>query len=238
MTTPLEKLVFNRFTLPYRPFYRRFPFRSLASIRSANDRGLVDLDLGIFFNRMPKAANSTVVISIARLKYGDHIPSRTAKNLFITPAKLSYAQMNQFDSLFKFTVVRNPYTRTLSAYLDKVERRAKAKGHTTSFAHFLRVLENGKLFKNAHWAPQYSLMLLPVDQLDFVGKMERLDRDLAHINDRIRPTQHHPVASSLGNATDANKKLATYYNEDLIAKVRKLYRADFDIFDYPLDFPA
>lgn len=238
MTSPLEKLIFNRFTIPYCPFYRRFPFRSPASIRSANDRGLVDLDLGIFFNRVPKAANSTVVTNIARLKYGDDIPPKMAKNLFLTPARLSERQMIQFASLLKFTVVRNPYTRTLSAYLDKVERKASARGRATSFADFLEQLETGKLFTNAHWAPQCSLMLLPIDQFDFIGKAESLGQDLAHIQYTIRPTQNSPIASSLGNATDANKKLVNYYNEELIAKVRKLYRADFDTFGYPLDFPA
>ncbi|MDZ7747947.1 MAG: sulfotransferase family 2 domain-containing protein [Halofilum sp. (in: g-proteobacteria)] len=110
-----------------RPFYRRFPFTSPVSIRSADARGCVDLDLGVFYNRVPKAANSTVIVNLARERFGEDIPSKTAKRLFRRPAELARRELERFDELFRFTFVRNPYTRVLSAYLDKVERKARMR---------------------------------------------------------------------------------------------------------------
>ena len=105
MHSAFDKVLLNGLTLPWRPFYRRYPFRSPASIRSADDRGMVDMELGFFCNRVPKAANSTVVTNLARLKFGRDVDSPDAKKMFATPARLSRAQVERFASLFKFTVV-------------------------------------------------------------------------------------------------------------------------------------
>ena len=234
-----DKLLLNHLTLPWRPFYRRYPFNSQASIRSADDRGLVDMELGFFCNRIPKAANSTVVTNVARLKFGRDIPSPVAKKMFATPGRLSAAEVAEFDELFKFTMVRNPYTRTLSAYLDKVERRALRHNRDCSYGEFLRALKKGRyLYSNAHWAPQSALMLIPVEQFDFIGKTESLERDLAEIKRRIRPDLEQPVTSFTGNATGARDKLLHYYDNERVAMVRELYRPDFEIFGYSTEFPA
>ncbi len=240
MHSALDKVFLNGLTLPFRPFYRRYPFRSPASIRSADDRGMVDMELGFFCNRIPKAANSTVVTNLARLKFGRDIDSPDAKKMFATPARLSSAEVDRFASLFKFTVVRNPYTRTLSAYLDKIERRAVREGRESSFGDFLRKAKKHPrfLYGNAHWAPQSSLMLIPVSQFDLVGKVESLDSDLAEIKRRIRPDLEQPTTSLKSNATGASGKLQRYYDDELIATVQELYCDDFATFNYSTEFPA
>lgn len=240
MHSAFEKVLFNGVTLPWRPFYRRYPFRSRASIRSADDRGMVDLELGFFCNRVPKAANSTVVTNLARLKFGRDIDSPEAKRLFTTPARLSRADVARFPSLFRFTVVRNPYTRTLSAYLDKIERRALRAGVESSFGDFLRKAKQQPrfLYSNAHWAPQSSLMLIPVHEFDLIGRVESLDRDLTEIKRRIRPDLEQPLTSFTGNSTGAGDKLKRYYNNELISLVQDLYREDFAAFGYSTEFPA
>jgi len=240
MHSAFDKVLLNGLTVPLRPFYRRYPFRSAASIRSADDRGMVDMELGFFCNRVPKAANSTVVTNLARLKFGRDIDSPDAKKMFTTPARLSKAEVVRFPSLFKFTVVRSPYTRTLSAYLDKIERRALRAGKESSFRDFLLQAKNKQrfLFSNAHWAPQSSLMLIPVEQFDFIGKVESLNDDLAEITRRIRPELEQSLTSFKKNATGAGDKLRHYYDDELIALVQDLYRDDFTTFNYSTDFPV
>lgn len=240
MHSAFDKVLLNGLTVPLRPFYRRYPFRSAASIRSADDRGMVDMELGFFCNRVPKAANSTVVTNLARLKFGRDIDSPDAKKMFTTPARLSKAEVERFPSLFKFTVVRSPYTRTLSAYLDKIERRALRAGKESSFRDFLLQAKNKQrfLFSNAHWAPQSSLMLIPVEQFDFIGKVESLNDDLAEITRRIRPELEQSLTSFKKNATGAGDKLRHYYDDELIALVQDLYRDDFTTFNYSTDFPV
>ncbi len=240
MHSALDKVLLNGLTIPLRPFYRRHPFHSPASIRSADDRGMVDMELGFFCNRVPKAANSTVVTNLARLKFGRDIDSPDAKKMFATPARLSRAEVDRFASLFKFTVVRNPYTRTLSAYLDKIERRALREGRESSFGDFLRKAKAQPrfLYSNAHWAPQSSLMLIPINKFDLIGKVESLDSDLIEIKRRIRPDLEQPLTSFKANATGAGDKLRRYYDDELITLVQDLYREDFATFGYSTEFPA
>ena len=176
--------------------------------------------------------------NLARLKHGEDVASRAAKRMFTSPARLSAEEVVRFDDLFKFTVVRNPYTRTLSAYLDKVERRAKRDNRESSFRDFLLSLQRGKLYANAHWAPQSALMLIPVERFDFIGKVETLEQDLATIKRRIRPDLEQPLTSVMTNATGAGDRLRAYYDDELVALVQDLYRRDFTSFRYDTAFPA
>jgi hypothetical protein len=234
----LKKVLLNRLTIPWRPFYRRYPYAGRVSINSADARGLVDMELGIFCNRIPKAANSTVVTNLARLRFGQDIRSVPAKRMFQTPASLTAAEVARFDTLFKFVIVRNPFTRTLSAYLEKIERRAERKGKQTTFRQFLEEVRDGALYRNAHWAPQSDLLLIPLEQFDFIGKVESLEQDLAAIKHRIRPDEVLPVTSARSHATGASEKLARYYEPDLIDMVRQIYQRDFELFGYSTDLPG
>ncbi len=240
MSNRLHKLIHNRLTIPFTPFYKRYPYSDGISINSADARGCVDLDRGFFCNRIPKAANSTIVENLAILSFGHDVPSKEAKKRFRTPSQLSKQEVKQLDGVFRFAVVRNPYTRTLSAYLDKIERRAKRKNQESSFKEFLHDLAEKSLYGNAHWAPQSSLLLLPADHFDFFGKVENLERDLAFIKDRVSginantaPTKHFKA-----NATGAGKKLVQYYDDECKEIVRSLFRKDFELFNYSTDFPA
>lgn len=233
MNRMIDKILKNRLTIPFTPFYKTYPYKGGVSINSADSRGCVDMEMGFFFNRIPKAANSTVVINLARCKLGKEIPSRQAKKIFATPSSLKSREIEKFSALFRFTVVRNPYTRVLSAYLDKVERRAIRSNKASSFLAFLHGLQNGRLYDNAHWAPQSALLLLPLHQFDFIGRVETLDKDLEHITKRI---QGKPAGESFpsvfGNATGASRKVRAYYDPETAGIVRSLYRDDFEIFCY------
>lgn len=233
MNKALHALHRNRLTIRYRPFYRRYPYAGKASWPSVDSRGCVDLDLGIFYNRVPKAANSSVISSIASMKYARDVPSKEAKKLFRYPSQLSNKEMLKFDSLYKFTFVRNPFSRTLSAYLDKVERKAVRSAKDTSFEDFLQYLQAGGLYANAHWAPQSSILLIPPTAFDFIGHIESLDRDLTTVLQRIQSSSTElDIKSVLSNATGADNKLQKYYTPDSVDIVRALYRQDFEILGY------
>lgn len=241
MNNTLRRLLRNRVTLPFTPFYRRYPYRNGISINSADARGCVDTELGFFCNRIPKAANSTITTNLAKFKFGRNVPSRQAKKLFRHPSQLGQEEVFAVHSLFRFAVVRNPYTRVLSAYLDKVERGfVEGRRAKSSFSEFLDSLVNGKLYSNAHWAPQSSLLLLPLEEFDFVGRVESLEEDMAYIRSRILETEDvvEPLQPFLANATGATEKLAGYYDKSSIKTVQTLYRRDFELFGYSQNFPS
>lgn len=239
MHRAIKQLRFNALTIPRRPFYRRYPYGGGVSATSADDRGLVDMELGVFCNRIPKAANSTVVENLARLRFGRHVPSKQAKRRFRSPAELSRSEMAEFDRLFKFVIVRNPFTRTLSAYLDKVERKALRRNREVSFEGFLGELETGALYSNAHWAPQSSLLLLPLDAFDVIGRTENLEADLTAVLERLAGGPlDWPVVSFRGNASGASEKLARYYRSpETVERVRSLFSDDFRLFGYSTELP-
>jgi len=239
MNRSFGKIFRNRATIPFTPFYRQYPYTGRVSVNSADSRGCVDMELGFFYNRIPKAANSTVMTNLAGLKFGQEIPSKTAKKMFRTPSALHKREVARFSGLFTFSVVRNPYTRVLSAYLDKVERRALRDKKEASFSGFLQSLKDGRLYANAHWAPQSALLLLPADLFDFIGKVESLDADIVFIKEKIKKNRpEEPLKSYLGNATGATEKLRAYYDAETAEMVRMLYREDFDIFRYPDELPV
>jgi len=247
-----DLVVRNQWSIPRAPFYQHYPFGSRVSIRSADSRGCIDLDLGFFCNRIPKAANSTVTASLASLKLQRKVGSKEAKRLFATPSELSGQQFERFQGLYKFLFVRNPFSRTLSAYLDKVQRKAIDKGAfdlsrmdrqaiRKGFSDFLVSLEEGQLHSNAHWAPQTSILLIPLEEFDFLGRVETLDEDLAYVLQSLS----NPVAGAKSNdkinevrsnATGAGSKLSYYYDDESINRVQSLYQADFEQLKYSQEF--
>ncbi|WP_144392581.1 sulfotransferase family protein [Pleionea sediminis] len=231
MSNGLKNLKVNRLFQPFIPFYSRYPFNSKVSFNSADDRGCIDFRLSFFYNRIPKAANSTIMGTLASLALEREVTSREAKKLFRYPSSLSRKEVEEFEKLYKFTVVRDPYTRVLSAFLNKI--KGKKENANVEFADFIQSLESGLLYKNAHWAPQASLLLIPIDKFDFIGKTENLEHDLNFILMELNlPHSEGVIRNTLVHATNANEKLKKYYSPELAQRVYKLYKNDFELFDY------
>jgi 2-polyprenyl-3-methyl-5-hydroxy-6-metoxy-1,4-benzoquinol methylase len=125
-------------------------------------------------------------------------------------------------SIRKFTMVRAPYSRILSAYLNKVERllpvqpetegedyfhnvlrdidafRRNVLGATAfpeiTFEVFLRWLrDSGSWFaQDEHWTPQVALLRQPRVSFDIIGKFENLKEDAPRILDAMGCDQRFP----------------------------------------------
>lgn len=228
------------FLLRRSPFFKAFPYLLPVYIGSANHRGVVSVSGRFFFNRVPKAANSSIVNALAS---GPANLNKTArieqiKDDLTKPSQLSKAQVSDFRDFYKFTVVRNPFSRTLSAYLDLIVSRGYYKKLCLgSFEEFLKFIENGGLHKNIHWAPQTSFLLLPVDAFDLVGRFEALEPTLKEIADRTGIPIDMAQASHRPHATGAREKLGEYYSDYAINTVRKLFANDFVKLGYSREFP-
>ena len=186
--------------------------------------------------RLPKCANSTVVNTLAWYD-PDVTPGpgdATAREAKRSYGRLATARAKTLDELqeryFLFTFVRNPYTRLLSAYLDKGLTKAPQR----SFADFITYLEHGGLYENAHWAPQVAMLPVRVERLAFIGRVEQLEQDLETVIDRIFGEGTFSAARSREvNRKGAAERLGQYYTDDLAARVYTLYREDFETFGYP-----
>jgi len=111
------------------------------------------------------------------------------------------------DDIPKFTMVRDPYSRTLSAYLNKVEKRLKADPPVSETDYWAKVLADIEAFRvntlgahrydtinfevflywlrdsgswfvrDEHWAPQSILLRQPGVSFTKVGRFETLNED-------------------------------------------------------------
>ena len=218
------------------------------------------------YNRIKKSANSSTMMFMADALtangYGQHLSTdefsyrdyKNASHQFGVPFSKVW-QPNQISGLqdyFWFTVVRNPYTRLLSAFLQKGPdaQRGDAKFKKipgfdrldpVGFTEFVSFLENGGLYENKHWSPQIKLLLVPPDRFDYIAKTENLARDMEYIFQEIglQPTQdtcfsrpHVSEASTEWKVTNANSRAAEFYNGNLCKRVYDLYKADFIEFGY------
>lgn len=221
------------------PFYRVYPHQSDIALVQADALGLVDLQYKFFYDRIPKAANSTIVGMLAKNIYGSEFSSeQEVKQLFnTTPVDLDARQVSRFKDFYKFTFVRDPYVRVLSAYLDKITGGKKLKKYNLrSFGDFVSYLEYGGLYEDAHWAPQVSLFLIPPQMFDFIGKVENLEQDIKSVCTRIFENPQYPRKLRLNSynvhATDAAYKLQKYYVASLRTRIESLYKEDFKTFQY------
>ena len=225
------------------PFYLRHPYSGPVSLASLDSRVAIDFDLGFLYNRVLKAANTTIIATLAswRGEVGGH-----PKALFRRPSELNPHEVQMTPALFKFTFVRNPYTRTLSAYLDKISRGkrkplelAKKSGRTPSFEDFCIFLERGGLYDNLHWAPQASALLLPLEDFDFIGHTESLGSGLDSVRKRIRiETGTSGTVDRRLHSTNANALIREHYTSRCQRIIRTLYQEDFTQFGYSFSLPA
>jgi len=236
----------------YRPFYRQYPYDRPVHIQAADRHGAVDCQYGFFYNRIPKCANSTIVQTLVTCS-GVIGPGagREAKRAFMKPHALPAGLMAAFrNEWFKFTFVRNPYARLLSAYLDKIVRKGYAhrrryrallepgKDATSppSLDRFLDFLAAEGLYANVHWAPQTAMLLIPEADFDFIGKVESLDKDLAFVLQRIFPDHPGGEDRKIGRAgpppTGAQDKVHTMLNRRQMDRIAQLYERDITALGY------
>ena len=228
------------------PFY--VTYSSALPYRAINTRALVSDRYRYVYFRVPKAANSSVVATLMHMEGAASTLSSKEVEAFKTSGRrLSTLGLEEVDKVrnhyFKFAIVRNPYTRVISAYRDKIEKvtafrprvsRFLGKGpdEPVGFEEFLDYLEfGGGLRDDAHWALQSELILLPVERLDAIGKVETLDCDLPGILQSIYGTRGGPVRFS-PHATNAGSA-AVQLGSRTVDRIYRLYQKDFESFSYP-----
>jgi hypothetical protein len=148
---------------------------------------------------------------------------------------------------FLFTIVRNPYVRVLSAYLDQIvtNRNSEAWGRFSArhglgdgplaFADFLRLLaETPHGAMNPHWRPQYCSVAPSLVPYDFVGAMETFDQDMGLVLARI--FEDGPAVQDYApHQTGSSKKLSQHYGARELALVQQIYEADFTSLGYSMN---
>jgi hypothetical protein len=234
MTQPTNQ---NSFTHDLWHHYRRLNFRCFRPAKFAGlqeKRWAFDQHRCIFVH-IPKCAGISVVKSL----FGDfdcgHTNLRRYQIMF-APA--------EFKSYFKFTFVRNPFDRLVSAFLflkqggvnEKDKRWAeKNLSQYDTFDAFARAgLHRRNIRRALHFRPQAEFICVRPNRpgLDFIGYYENLPADFAFISRQLGI--HATLAEANRNAS-REKDYRQYYTEESRKMVADFYAADLRILGYDFD---
>lgn len=136
----------------------------------------------------------------------------------------------EFDKVFKFTIVRNPWDRILSTYCYMLETgRIKVFPDFNEFVkkQLLKYKEDPrKLDKHFHhqWP---KIIYKDTGYIDFIGKFERLKTDWGIIASKIEC----PAILPHDNKTN-HTHYTKYYNDESIDIVYQIYKKDIKMFGY------
>ncbi len=152
----------------------------------------------------------------------------------------------QRKDIFKFCFVRNPFTRLLSCYLDKIQKR-KPENTTLmietglglysekvlSFEEFIEaIIAQPIRHMNPHWRTQYYITFQEGIQYDLIGRFERFESDLRAVSEQIGIDFDRYYLTQTSHATGASAQLEAFYTPDLVKKVVTKFEIDFDYFGY------
>ena len=202
-------------------------------------------DLGLCYNKVKKNANTSVVLLLSELETGRVSSRSEAKKQLSGLQDLRISEFSQLRRYHYFVVVRDPYSRVLSAFLDKFRhesfRRRYGEFDRTpeGFGRFLTWLENGFLGRDAHWDLQTKSIVWPLEAFNTVIRFETFANDFAALlKSRGLSVDPNLLADVLpqdqDKKTSATDQVSLFYTPQRREIVARLYRIDFEALGYPL----
>lgn len=188
------------------------------------------------FVHITKCAGISVGMSLFGNLGGGH--------LRVTHYQLIFSK-REFEEYFKFTFVRNPWDRLVSAFqflkkggTNKVDREWSQQ-NLARFPDFHSFVTNWVNRKNVsswkHFVPQHKFVCDPgsdIPKVDFVGRFEFLNEDFTHVQKTLGS---HASLQHLNKTEGGKKDYREYYTETTRNIVADVYREDIRIFGYDFD---
>lgn len=199
---------------------------------TGNDSSLKGFDeLKCIFVHVPKAAGLSVNMALFGNAGGVH------KSIFHYSLIFN---KSEFNSYYKFTFVRNPWDRLLSAYLFLKEGGLHkndanwAENELAVFNNFDEFVKNwvnqNNIEKEIHFKPQYKFITIKGKILiDNVYKVENINEEFPKICAKLNIQNNLQV---LNRTKTKIKNYRNYYDEETIKVVEKVYKKDIELFKY------
>lgn len=145
-----------------------------------------------------------------------------------------------FASYFKFAIVRNPFTRMISAYYYLYKQNQELHGDFRDFVMKLPDLAThpAKRHGSHHLAQVHYTHIDGERAVDYIGRFEDLATCIAEINARIGIDATLPRVNETRHPDYPAGDKRTAYDDEMIDVIRTVYAEDFQEFGYDTAPPA
>ena len=199
----------------------------------------------VLYVGIPKVATRSILTALYDVS-GTNRSSTVIAEMNISELLRRFPEVRDY---FKFTIVRNPWSRAVSCYRDKILNSSPIKHarHLNgrygleqgmsfdAFAEWLASPYGNDDVADRHWMSQHKILGFGEDdglQYDFVGRFESLIPDyrrLGSLTKLLLPDLPHRLKTQEPNDYRA------IYSEKSFNAIADRYRNDIEIFDYEFD---
>jgi hypothetical protein len=223
--------------------YQTFNPIEYLKLKRSRVLGTVDYSLKPFddhkciFVHIPKTAG----ISITKSLFGN----LGAGHMTIKKYQIIFNNI-EFNSYFKFTFVRNPWDRLVSAYnflkkggFDNYDK-FWAQKNLSNYMDFDSFVKNGLRRKSVqswkHFVPQYKFICSEdgMPMVDFIGYFENLDNDFSYVQKKLGISSNSKLLH-LNKSMKRNDEYKEYYTEETKKIVEYVYHKDIQLLGYNFD---
>jgi hypothetical protein len=194
------------------------------------------VDHECIFVHIPKSAGLSVTNSLFGSITGSHMKIVEYQTMF---------SQKEFDHFFKFTFVRNPWDRVVSAfiYLKKggmnENNRTWALENLSAYNDFntfaTKWINKKNIRSHSHFRPQYQFVCLPGKRepaVDFIGYFENLEADYSFVRGKIGTGVE---LRTMNVTSEKQRDYRSYYSEETKQIVADVYCEDIELFGYDFD---
>ena len=180
------------------------------------------------FIHVPKTGGTSIGEALYGYAAGHH-----------TCAEFRDSNPNKFHLYFKFSFVRNPWDRLVSAYFHLKSESgvpinvAWFRDNLSKYRDFEHFVHEGLSSPNVsswvHFRPQVDFITDSVGKVlvDFVGHFEDIQIDFSHVAQRVGIRNSLPWANK-----SCHEHYISYYSDDTREIVRQFYQKDVEVLGY------
>ncbi|MFD6321032.1 sulfotransferase family protein [Methylorubrum thiocyanatum] len=212
----------------------------------------ISLKYSYMYVETPKAGCSTIKSTLINAELDEYLDFENFEDLHVRqwsplldPSRVGPLEKFLDKCRVKFCFVRNPYSRILSCYLNKIAplegwRRKQIIDYYEmhpdagiTFKQFVDfVCHQDYPDMDIHWRLQYDLLCARNIDYDFIGKFENLDVDLNNVLSQIGIDAAKYYRKEDRHSTKAESLLDEFYDSEYKDKIYAKFFFDFEAYDY------
>ena len=223
-------------------------------------------NISVIFTEIPKAGSSNWLEALWKAN-GDIPMNQTVR---INRRNFAYNRLSNqkksysdevFRNAFSFTSVRNPWTRMMSGYLNKMIVPVMSRSMTDlrmqiieemrgitdknmleklfpSFEEFAKWLSNHDGSGNEHFKPQVTMLCIPEAKYDYIVPLEYsalLSDEVLHLigaNTKFEGSYDGTTDPCVQSSAVKARKMLSDLDKDTIEKLYQIYKMDFTLMNY------